>query len=172
MNLKGHTALITGAGQGIGKACALVFAERGADLVLVERNPVTLNAVKEECFAKGREVYGLQVDLTDFGALRSELEKIPSSLTVDILVNNAGFDRPGTSAKIDREAFESVLGVHLTVPLILIQVFLPSMRKTEVGEDHQCRFHLRPYRCKGGTGLFHGQSRDDGAYKVSGKGSG
>ena len=49
MNLKGgHTALMTGAGQRIGKACALALAERGANLVLVERNPVTLNAVQEE----------------------------------------------------------------------------------------------------------------------------
>jgi 3-oxoacyl-[acyl-carrier protein] reductase len=133
MNLKGHTALITGAGQGIGKACASIFAERGAALVLVERNPVTLRAVKEECLEKGREVYPLQVDLTDFAALRKELERIPSSFAVDILVNNAGFDRPGTSAKIDREAFESVLEIHLTVPLILIQVCLPSMRKRKWG---------------------------------------
>ena len=133
MNLKGHTALITGAGQGIGKACASVLAERGANLVLVERNPVTLNAVKEECFEKGREVLDLQVDLTDFEVLRRELEKIPSSFAVDILVNNAGFDRPGTSGKIEREAFESVLAIHLTVPLTLIQVFLPSMRKRKWG---------------------------------------
>jgi short-subunit dehydrogenase len=67
------------------------------------------------------------------GVLRRELEGIPSPLTVDILVNNAGFDRPGTSVKIDSEAFESVLGVHLTVPLILMQVFLPSMRKRKWG---------------------------------------
>ncbi len=133
MNLNGKVALITGAGQGIGKACALVFAERGADLVLAEKNPDTLNAVKEECLQKGREVFGLEVDLTDFGALRGELEGIPSSFAVDILVNNAGFDRPGTSAKLDREAFESVLGVHLTVPLILIQAFLPPMRKRKWG---------------------------------------
>jgi 3-oxoacyl-[acyl-carrier protein] reductase len=133
MNLKGHTALITGAGQGIGKACASVFAERGADLVLVERNPVTLDAVKKACREKGSHVFDLQVDLTDFEVLRRELEGIPSSFAVDIVVNNAGFDRPGTSAKIDREAFESVLGVHLTAPLILIQVFLPSMRKRKWG---------------------------------------
>lgn len=101
--------------------------------MLVERNPDTLQSVKEECFEKGRKVFGLQLDLIDFGALRRELAKIPSSFTVDILVNNAGFDRPGGSAKIDKEAFESVLGVHLTVPLILIQVFLPSMRKRKWG---------------------------------------
>lgn len=133
MNLMGHTALITGAGQGIGKACALVLAERGANLVLVEKNPATLNAVKEECFEKGREVFGLQVDLRDFEVLQRELEKIPSSFAVDILVNNAGFDRPGMSGRIEREAFECVLGIHLTVPLTLIQVFLPSMRKRKWG---------------------------------------
>ncbi len=133
MNLEGHTALITGAGQGIGNACALVFADRGADLVLLEKNPETLRAVKEQCTARGRKVFGLQVDLTDLRVLRRELAGIPSSFAVDILVNNAGFDRPGTSAKIERESFESVLAIHLTAPLILIQVFLPLMRKRKWG---------------------------------------
>jgi 3-oxoacyl-[acyl-carrier protein] reductase len=48
-------------------------------------------------------------------------------------VNNAGFDRPGTTAKIDRQGFEAVLGIHLIVPLFLIRVLLPSMRNAGWG---------------------------------------
>ena len=133
MNLNGHKALITGAGQGIGRACAEVFAERGADLVLLDKNPENLTQVAEKCKQKGRQVLTLALDLMNLQLLREELEKIPPSFSVDILVNNAGFDRPGTSAKIDRGAFESVLGIHLTVPLFLIQFFLPSMQKRKWG---------------------------------------
>jgi NAD(P)-dependent dehydrogenase (short-subunit alcohol dehydrogenase family) len=133
VNLIGHKALITGAGQGIGRACAEVFAERGADLVLIDKDPENLRQVAEKCKQKAKQVHILALDLMNLQLLREELGKIPPTFSVDILVNNAGFDRPGTSAKIDREAFESVIGIHLTVPLFLIQFFLQSMRKRKWG---------------------------------------
>src|SRR5512134_275089 len=116
MNLERRIALITGAGQGIGRACAEVFASRGADLVLLDKNPTTLPGVCEQMRKKGRKVVSVLVDLTDTDALRRELEDHCSNLAIDILVNNAGFDRPGTTAKIDKAGFEAVLGVHLIAP--------------------------------------------------------
>jgi len=133
MSLQGRTALITGAGQGIGRACAEVFASRGADLVLLERNSNTLHEVAGEIRKTGRRVVPVSVDLTDLEALRRELERNCSNLAIDILVNNAGFDRPGTTSKIDKAGFEAVLGIHLTVPLLLIQFVLPSMRSRKWG---------------------------------------
>jgi 3-oxoacyl-[acyl-carrier protein] reductase len=133
MNLSGHTALITGAGQGIGRACATVLAERGADLVLIDRNAETLKEVAETCARTSVKTLPIALDLVDIDSLADKLGNLPPSTRVDILVNNAGFDRPGTSAKLDRQGFESVLGIHLTVPLRLIQIFLPSMRKRKWG---------------------------------------
>jgi len=133
MNLKARTALITGAGQGIGRACAEVFASRGADLVLLDKNPATLPEVCKKIGKTGRKVVSILVDLTDTTALRRELETHCSNLTIDILVNNAGFDRPGTTVKIDRAEFEAELGIHLTVPLFLMQFVLPSMRSRKWG---------------------------------------
>ncbi|MBW1701157.1 MAG: SDR family oxidoreductase [Deltaproteobacteria bacterium] len=133
MDLHGHKALITGAGQGIGRACAEVFASRGAGLVLLDKNAETLDQVVEKVAKMGGEVTALTLDLTDLDRLGSEVEKIRSAGVIDILVNNAGFDRPGTTAKIDREGFEAVLGIHLTVPLFLIQLLLPSMRSSGWG---------------------------------------
>jgi NAD(P)-dependent dehydrogenase (short-subunit alcohol dehydrogenase family) len=133
MNLKGRTAMITGAGQGIGRACAEVFASRGADLVLLERNSSTLHEVCEAITRASRKVVPVTVDVTDLHSLRRELDRHCSGLTIDILVNNAGFDRPGTTAKIDRPGFEAVLGIHLSVPLFLIQFVLPSMRSRKWG---------------------------------------
>jgi NAD(P)-dependent dehydrogenase (short-subunit alcohol dehydrogenase family) len=133
MNLKGRTAFITGACQGIGRACAEVFASRGSDLVLLDKNPAMLPVVCKETEKSGRKVVPILVDLTDTTALRRELETYCSNLAIDILVNSAGFDRPGPTAKIDKAGFEAELEIHLTVPLLLIQFVLPSMRSRKWG---------------------------------------
>ena len=133
MDLHGHKALITGAGQGIGRACAEVFASRGADLVLLDKNSETLDEVAGRLIKAGRKLTALTLDLTDTDNLGSEVEKVNDEGLIDILINNAGFDRPGTTEKISREGFEAVLGIHLTVPLFLIQLLLPPMRSAGWG---------------------------------------
>jgi 3-oxoacyl-[acyl-carrier protein] reductase len=133
MDLHGHKALITGAGQGIGRACAEVFALRGAGLVLLDKNAETLDQVVEKVAKMEGEITALTLDLTDTDNLRSEVEKVNDEGLIDILINNAGFDRPGTTEKISREGFEAVLGIHLTVPLFLIQLLLPPMRSAGCG---------------------------------------
>ena len=133
MKLKAHTALITGAGQGIGRACAEVFAHRGADLLLLDKNAATLAAVAKITEQLGAKVTALVIDLTDLDNLRKKLEPFCREPVVDILVNNAGFDRPGTSAKLDMAGFDAVIGIHLSVPLFLIKFFLPAMRARKWG---------------------------------------
>ena len=54
-------------------------------------------------------------------------------MPVDILVNNAGFDRPGTTARVDRRGFGEVLGIHVLVPFLLIKLLLPGMRSAGWG---------------------------------------
>jgi NAD(P)-dependent dehydrogenase (short-subunit alcohol dehydrogenase family) len=130
MTLSGHRALITGAGQGIGRSCAEVFASRGADLVLIDKNGETLEEVRSEISKSGRTVTALVIDLVDFDRLRSGLQEIGP---VDILVNNAGFDHPGTTVKITDLDMESVLRIHVKVPLLLIQRFLPFMKSSGWG---------------------------------------
>ncbi len=128
MPLHGHIALITGAGQGIGRACAVVFASKGADLVLLDKNPETLTGVAHEVARMGHKVISEVLDLTDLERLQEVARKARKIGLIDILVNNAGFDRPGTTAKIEKKGFEEVLSIHVTVPLTLIQMFLPGMR--------------------------------------------
>ncbi len=133
MNLAGHRALITGAGQGIGKACAEVLASRGADLVLLDKNPTTLEKLALDLRKACTKVDARIVDLTDLDHLKMEVGKLSKEALIDILVNNAGFDRPGTTAKIDLKDFEAVIGIHLTVSLLLIKLLLPAMRKAKWG---------------------------------------
>ena len=128
MDLRGYRALITGAGQGIGRACAEVFAAQGAQVVLLDKNPETLGMVTENIRQMGLQVVSYEVDLTDIERLQPLVEGIIDSGPLDILVNNAGFDRPGTAGKIERAAFLEVIGIHLVVPLTLIQLLLPGMK--------------------------------------------
>ena len=128
MNLSGHLALITGAGQGIGQACAEVFASQGADLILLDKNPETLSQVEGNLAETGRRIFTKTVDLTDLAKLREAVDSLKTAGFIDILVNNAGFDRPGTSTKIDEKGFSEVLGIHLLVPLTLTKLLLPGMR--------------------------------------------
>jgi 3-oxoacyl-[acyl-carrier protein] reductase len=133
MSLSGHTALITGAGQGIGEACAEVFAERGAHLVLLDKNRKTLPKVADRIAARGGKVRALIIDLTRHRLLEKLMEEIMAEATIDILVNNAGFDRPGVTAKIDGSDFNAVMDIHVAVPFLLSKWLLPDMRSRQWG---------------------------------------
>jgi NAD(P)-dependent dehydrogenase (short-subunit alcohol dehydrogenase family) len=133
MDLSGHLALITGSGQGIGRACAEVFASKGADLILLDKNPETLSEVAGQISPLGRRVVTRALDLTDLEALNKAVQDVKSKGRIDILINNAGFDRPGTIAKIGTNDLLDVLGIHVVVPFTLIQLLLPDMRKAGWG---------------------------------------
>jgi 3-oxoacyl-[acyl-carrier protein] reductase len=133
MELNGHLALITGAGQGIGQACAEVLASKGADLVLIDKNPETLSQVSDRLSKTGRHIISCELDLTEEKRLREIVEELKHKALIDILINNAGYDRPGTTDKINTIGFLEVLHIHLVVPLTLIQLLLPAMRSAEWG---------------------------------------
>lgn len=132
-DLAGRTALITGAGQGIGKACAHVFGERGAKLILMDKNKKTLPTVETELKDKGYNVQAHIIDLTYSKRLVNLMTEIRNDAHANILVNNAGFDRPGVTRKIDMGDFNAVLGIHLGVPFLLIKLLLPGMREGRWG---------------------------------------
>ena len=133
MDLNGHLALITGAGQGIGRACAEVLALKGADLILFDKNSKSLSETAARIRVIGRQVFSRALDLTDLNALKKAVAEAKRSGRIDILVNNAGFDRPGTSAKLSTEEFWEVLNIHVMVPFVLIQLLLPEMREAGWG---------------------------------------
>jgi 3-oxoacyl-[acyl-carrier protein] reductase len=133
MYLKGRTALITGAGQGIGEACAEVFAERGADLILLDKNSKTLPRVADRIASKGGNVAAHIIDLTRTAMLEKLIEEMRTERMIDILVNNAGFDRPGVTAKTDKKDLNAVMGIHIDVPFLLTKWLLPQMRARRWG---------------------------------------
>lgn len=133
MNLKDKTALITGAGQGIGKACAEVFAQRGARLILLDKNRKTVSHVARELESRGADVTFRIIDLTHTQPLLKVIDELLAAFRIDILVNNAGFDRPGVTAKIDKSDYNAVLSIHLGVPFLLSKLLLPRMRANKWG---------------------------------------
>jgi 3-oxoacyl-[acyl-carrier protein] reductase len=126
--LNGHTALVTGAAQGIGRAAAEELSAQGADLVLVDRNERKVEETADSLRAKGGHVRTLALDLTDLDLVRERIGRLADEMLIDILVNNAGFDRPGTTRRIDTEDLDAVLTIHVKAPFLLIKLLLPAMR--------------------------------------------
>jgi len=135
MKLKDRKAIVTGAGQGIGKSIALKMAREGADVAVVEWNPDTGVQTRKEVEALGRRCLFFPVDVAD----RPQVEKLVAEVVnafgrIDILVNNAGFDRPGILLKTKEEDWDAVLGVHLKGTLNCIQAVVPHMIEKSYGK--------------------------------------
>ena len=91
MELKGKTAIITGASSGIGKSCALLFAEEGVRAVIVGRNVENLRSVSDDMQLKGTDVLLIKCDITQEPEVIKMVEKAVGFLKeIDILVNSAG----------------------------------------------------------------------------------
>jgi len=135
MRLKDKKAIVTGAGQGIGKSIALKMAQEGADVVVVEWNPDTGVQIQKEIKALARRCLFFAVDVADRKQVESMVAKVLTDFgQIDILVNNAGFDRPGNLLKTKEEDWDAVLGVHLKGTLNCIQAVVPHMMERSSGK--------------------------------------
>jgi len=135
MRLKDKRAIVTGAGQGIGRSIALKMAQEGADVVIAEMNPDTGNQTKKEVEALGRKALSFPVDVADQKQVRGMVEEVLKIWgKIDILVNNAGFDRGATLLKVKEEDWDAVLGVHLKGTFNCIQAVAPHMVENGYGK--------------------------------------
>jgi len=135
MRLEGKKAVVTGAGQGIGRSIALKMAHEGADVVIAEMNPDTGERVRKEVEALGRKALSFAVDVADPRQVRGMVEEVLRIWgRIDILINNAGFDRGATLLKVKEEDWDAVLGVHLKGTLNCIQAVAPHMIGNRCGK--------------------------------------
>ena len=112
--LQKKVAVITGAGQGIGKAIALKFAEQGAAIVVSDVNEETLAGVVEEIRAGGGKAQGVACNVVEFDNCQNLIaQTIEAFGQLDILVNNAGVTRDNLFMKMKPEDFDFVLSVNL-----------------------------------------------------------
>lgn len=135
MRLKEKKAIVTGAGQGIGRSIALKMAQEGADVVVAEWNPETGDQTKKEVEGLGRSALFIKVDVANQEQVRNMVSEVLRAWArIDILVNNAGFDRGATLLKVKEEDWDAVLGVHLKGTLNCIQAVVPHMIENRYGK--------------------------------------
>jgi 3-oxoacyl-[acyl-carrier protein] reductase len=133
-SLQGRVALVTGASQGIGRACALTLAEGGATVAVAARNEEKLNALVQEIESKGGKAAAFKLDVTSEDAIRSTAKAAIAQLgKIDILVNNAGITRDQLLMRMKRADWDDVITTNLTAPYLLIQAVIGSMLKQRWG---------------------------------------
>jgi len=128
MDFKNKLVLITGASSGIGRAAALQFAKKGANLILVARNKDKLNQTSEELKKFNISVLVYECDVSK----KSDVEKMAKFIlekheSIDILVNNAGFAIYGPVSKLSIEEIESQMATNYFGMIYCVKNFLPSM---------------------------------------------
>jgi 3-oxoacyl-[acyl-carrier protein] reductase len=135
MRLKNRKAIVTGAGQGIGRSIALKIAREGADVVIAEINRDTGTQIKKEVEGLGRKSLFFAVDVANQKQVQEMVAQVLKVWEkIDILVNNAGFDRGATLLKVKEEDWEAVLGVHLKGTMNCIQAVAPGMIEHRYGK--------------------------------------
>ena len=134
LDLTNRRGIITGAGQGIGRALALEFGRRGGHLLLVGRRLATLTETARLVGVAGGTTEILVEDLTQPGSVERIAETVASWGVVDLLVNNAGNVRAGR-LELTRDAdVHSMIDLNLTAPILLTKALLPALRQS--GQRH------------------------------------
>jgi NAD(P)-dependent dehydrogenase (short-subunit alcohol dehydrogenase family) len=123
-NLSGRRALVTGAGRGIGAACAIGLAEAGADLVLVSRSRDELREVARRAEALGRRADVAPCDVTSADDVRAVAEE---GGAVHILVNSAGTNVPEPFLEVSERNFDALIAVNLKGTFLMSQAIGRAM---------------------------------------------
>ena len=122
--LDGRTALVTGAGRGIGRACALALAQAGAEVWLVSRSQNELEAAANEIRSLGGKARASVCDVTDVHAVRNVMAGIA---TLDVLVNNAGSNIPEPFVDVSEKNLDQLLNLNVRSAFLVAQVAAKRM---------------------------------------------
>ena len=118
LRLDGKRALVTGAGRGLGIACAAALAQAGAHVTLMARTEADITAVAAAIVAEGGQADTLRADVCDVAAVSAAID---ASEPFDILVNNAGTNRPKPFLDVTPEDFDAVMQVNLRAAFFVAQ---------------------------------------------------
>ncbi len=131
-NLDGKTALVTGAGSGLGRQFAQTLAEAGATVVLAARRRGKLEETAKSINDKGGKTVCIGLDVTDSASVRDCFVEIESSVgSVDILVNNAGIARQEFLIDIGEDDWDAVIDTNLKGAFLVAQQAAQAMIKAE-----------------------------------------
>jgi len=133
-SLEGKTALISGASQGIGRACAITLAKAGARVALAARNLGKLTEVAAEIKAAGGAAEVFAIDIASEESIKAGAKAALAAFgVIDILVNNAGITKDGLLMRMKRADWDDVLSTNLTGTFLLTQALLSPMVKARWG---------------------------------------
>ncbi len=134
MRLKDKVAIITGAGQGIGRAAALRFAEEGAKVAVADIQQGQAEAVAGEIVAPGGEAIPIFVDVADRSSVDAMVQRVLDEWgQIDILINNAGILRDARLVKMTEADFDAVISVNLKGVFNCTQAVAPHMIERGTG---------------------------------------
>ena len=132
--LAGRIALVTGASQGIGRACALELAKAGATVALAARNVEKLGEVAAEIVAAGGTAQAFALDVASEESIKECAKAVLAAFgNVHILVNNAGITRDILALRMKKKDWDDVLATNLTGAFLLTQAVMSSMVKGRWG---------------------------------------
>lgn len=134
--LPGRVAIVTGAGRGIGAACALALAEAGADVMLTARTKDQLDAIAERVGETGQRAVVHPADVNDLDALASVVDDAMAAFgRIDIIVNNAGGTPPRPFLDTTPGYLERAFHFNVTTAFALSRLVAPHLLKTASEEE-------------------------------------
>jgi 3-oxoacyl-[acyl-carrier protein] reductase len=134
MTVSGRIALVTGASQGIGRACALKLAATGVAVAVAARNQEKLNQLVQEIKSTGGAAAAFVMDVAEEDQIKSAFKAALAHFgKIDILVNNAGITRDQLVMRMKRTDWDAVLNTNLTSAYLCTQQVMSSMLKQRWG---------------------------------------
>ncbi|HEY0677646.1 MAG TPA: glucose 1-dehydrogenase [Chitinophagaceae bacterium] len=129
-DLNDKTAIVTGAGSGIGKAIALLFAKQKAEVHLLDLNRESVNKVLEEIRQQGGKATAHVVDVSDQQQVKQIVDNINK---IDILINSAGISHVGKAENTSEEDFERIYRVNVKGIYNCLHLVIPKMKEKGTG---------------------------------------
>ncbi|MDC0534301.1 SDR family oxidoreductase [Francisellaceae bacterium] len=133
LSLKGKTALVCGASQGLGKACAIELADLGCRVILLARNEQKLQITSKELPNQNLNHDYVAIDVSNTAKLKAQVAEKLSSTNIEILINNAGGPKAGNLLEATAEDFINAYQQHVIASHTLAQLLVPGMKQSGYG---------------------------------------